>query len=80
MSWLRRASRLNLLMGRRISIPIKYWKSAVEQMKRLTVAGKRLSTYISQHVKDRFADKLDYNLYKLIVKPYNFQFDCDPEF
>ncbi|RKS25617.1 hypothetical protein CLV94_0655 [Flavobacterium endophyticum] len=34
-------------------------KDAVEQMKRLAVAGRGLSAYISQNVKDRFADKLD---------------------
>lgn len=34
-------------------------KSAVEQMKKLAAAGKGLSTFISQEVKNRFDRKLD---------------------
>jgi len=32
---------------------------AVEKMKRLAAAGRGLSTYISQHVGERYADRLD---------------------
>jgi len=33
-------------------------KSAVEKMKRLAKAGRGLSTYISQHVREHFEEKL----------------------
>ena len=33
-------------------------KANIERMKALAVAGKGLSTFISQHVKDRYAEKL----------------------
>lgn len=34
-------------------------KDAVLQLRRLAVAGRGLATYISQHVQDRYADRLD---------------------
>lgn len=33
-------------------------KAHIEQMKKAAAAGKGLSTYISQHVKDKYAEKL----------------------
>jgi hypothetical protein len=34
-------------------------REAVETMKRLAVAGRGLSTFISQHVREDYAEKLD---------------------
>jgi hypothetical protein len=33
-------------------------EDAIEEMKRLAIAGKGLTTYINQHVKDRYEEKL----------------------
>ena len=34
-------------------------EQAVNDMRRLALAGRGLATYISQHVQDRYADRLD---------------------
>jgi hypothetical protein len=34
-------------------------RDAVQHMRRLAAAGRGLATYISQHVQDRYADRID---------------------